>query len=95
VCSSDLVLAFRDLHPQAPTHVLIVPKEHLESIGELTDEHADLLTHLVAAANHLANAEGLDQGWRLVANVGPQGGQTVFHLHLHLLGGRPMTWPPG
>jgi histidine triad (HIT) family protein len=89
------VLAFRDLNPQAPTHLLIVPKEHLESLEELTDDHGDLLTHLVAAANHLAKTEGLGQGWRLVANVGPQGGQTVFHLHLHLLGGRPMTWPPG
>jgi histidine triad (HIT) family protein len=93
--SNEDVLAFRDLNPQAPTHVLIIPKEHLESIGELTQDHADLLAHLVQAANHLANAEGLHDGWRLVANVGPAGGQTVFHLHLHLLGGRQMTWPPG
>jgi histidine triad (HIT) family protein len=89
------VLAFRDLNPQAPTHILIIPKEHLESLEALSTDHADLLAHLFDAANHLAKTEGLDEGWRLVANVGPAGGQTVFHLHLHLLGGRQMTWPPG
>jgi histidine triad (HIT) family protein len=93
--STEDVLAFRDLHPAAPTHVLIIPKEHLESVQQLNEEHADLLVHLFDTANHLAKTEGLRDGWRLVANVGPAGGQTVFHLHLHLLGGRQMTWPPG
>ena len=93
--STEDVLAFRDLNPQAPTHVLIIPKAHLESIEQLTEDHGDLLAHLVDGANHLAKTEGLRDGWRLVANIGPAGGQTVFHLHLHLLGGRQMTWPPG
>ncbi|MGH2727136.1 MAG: histidine triad nucleotide-binding protein [Actinomycetota bacterium] len=90
------VFAFRDVSPQAPTHILIVPKEHVRDASVLGEEHAGLLDEMVAAANELARAEAVDgSGYRLVLNVGPDAGQTVFHLHLHLMGGRPMAWPPG
>jgi histidine triad (HIT) family protein len=94
--SSDTVMAFRDLNPQAPVHVLLIPKEHLVSIADVEDRHAGMLADLAQAARQVARAEGVaESGWRLVANVGREGGQHVFHLHLHLLGGRPMGWPPG
>lgn len=95
VRESDLLVAFRDTNPQAPTHILIVPKEHIASIAEVEERHDDLLVDIAKAATHLAKVEGLDSGWRLVTNVGPDAGQTVFHLHVHLLGGRAMGWPPG
>jgi histidine triad (HIT) family protein len=91
----DLVFAIRDIHPQAPTHVLIVPREHIASAAELTDVSGPLLARLFAVAADIARREGLDAGWRLVTNVGPDAGQSVAHLHLHLLGGRAMAWPPG
>jgi histidine triad (HIT) family protein len=94
--ASDTVVAFRDLNPQAPVHILIIPKEHIDSVASIEDRHAELLADLFRAANHLANADGIaEDGYRLVTNVGAQGGQTVYHLHFHLLGGRQMTWPPG
>jgi histidine triad (HIT) family protein len=94
--ASDTVVAFRDLTPQAPTHILVIPKEHIGSIVDIDDRHADVLADMIQAANHLAKTEGIDTGgYRLVTNVGPDAGQSVFHLHLHLLGGRPMAWPPG
>jgi histidine triad (HIT) family protein len=90
------ILAFRDVNPQAPTHILIIPKTHIRDVSELDGSSGPLLAELIAAANELARAEGIDgSGYRLVANVGPDAGQTVFHLHVHLLGGRPMGWPPG
>lgn len=93
---TDTVLAFRDLRPQAPTHVLLIPKEHVEDLTEIDDEHGAVLVDIVKAAAHLAETEGIDEsGWRLVANVGPDAGQSVLHLHFHLLGGRRMAWPPG
>lgn len=96
VRESDLLVAFRDTNPQAPTHILIVPKEHIASIAEVEERHGDLLIHIAKAATHLAKAEGIgESGWRLLTNVGPDAGQTVFHLHVHLLGGRSMGWPPG
>jgi histidine triad (HIT) family protein len=96
VHSSDEVLAFRDINPQAPTHILLIPKEHIPSLRELEENHTGVLMELVRTAARLAGTEGIDQtGWRLVANVGSEGGQTVRHLHLHLLGGRRMRWPPG
>jgi histidine triad (HIT) family protein len=96
VHESDQILAFRDTNPQAPTHILLIPKEHVPSVREIRDEHAKWLVELMRTAAHLAKAEGVDQtGWRIVANVGPDAGQTVHHLHVHLLGGRPMGWPPG
>ena len=91
VRESDRVVAFRDTNPQAPTHILLIPKEHIASVAELGDDQGDLLIDIVQAANQLARAEGIvDDGWRLVTNVGPDAGQTVFHLHFHLLGGRSM-----
>jgi histidine triad (HIT) family protein len=96
VRESDRVLAFRDMDPKAPTHILLIPKEHVESVAELGDRHGDTLADLMQAATHLARADGIDEsGWRLVTNIGPDAGQAVFHLHFHLLGGRPMGWPPG
>lgn len=90
------VFAFRDVTPQAPTHILIVPKDHVRDVGALDSSHGGLLAEMVEAANELARADGIDEsGYRLVLNVGPDAGQTVFHLHLHVLGGRPMAWPPG
>ena len=87
-------IAFRDLNPQAPTHILVVPKKHVDSINEAGD--ADDLQGLLLAAAEVARREGIAaQGYRLVINSGQQGGQTVDHLHVHILGGREMTWPPG
>jgi histidine triad (HIT) family protein len=91
----ELVFAIRDIHPQAPTHVLVVPKAHVASAAELTEASGPLLGRLFAVAAEIAAREGLDAGWRVVTNVGPDAGQSVAHLHLHLLGGRAMGWPPG
>ena len=94
--STETVLAFRDLNPKAPTHLLLIPKEHVTDVRELEDRHGGVLADLFQAAVHLAKTEGIDRtGWRLVTNVGRDAGQSVFHLHMHLLGGRPMSWPPG
>jgi histidine triad (HIT) family protein len=96
VRESDRLVAFRDTNPQAPTHILIIPKEHIASIADVQDDHGEMLADVAQAAAHLATAEGIDEGgWRLVTNRGADAGQTVFHLHFHLLGGRPMGWPPG
>ena len=96
VRESDRLVAFRDTNPQAPTHILIIPKEHVRSIAEIEEGHGDMLADVAQAAAQLAQAEGIaESGWRLVTNVGPDAGQSVFHLHFHLLGGRPMAWPPG
>lgn len=93
---TETVLAFRDLRPKAPTHILLIPKEHVAQMSDLGEEHAGMLAEIFEAAAHLAKTEGIDRsGWRLVANEGPDSGQSVFHLHFHLLGGRPMAWPPG
>jgi histidine triad (HIT) family protein len=90
------VFAFRDVGPKAPTHILIIPKRHVRDVSEITAEHGPLLAEMLVAARELASSEGIDSsGYRLVANVGPDAGQSVFHLHLHLLGGRVMSWPPG
>jgi len=95
VHSDDEALAFHDLAPKAPTHVLVIPRRHIASLAEATDDDAAVLGHLVAVANRLARSLGLDDGYRLVINSGAAAGQSVFHLHLHLLGGRTFTWPPG
>lgn len=90
------VLAFRDLAPQAPVHVLVIPKRHVPSIHDLGRDDGELLAALFEAARTVAEAEGLaGKGYRIVTNVGRDGGQSVSHLHLHLLGGRAMHWPPG
>ncbi|HZD81018.1 MAG TPA: histidine triad nucleotide-binding protein [Actinomycetota bacterium] len=93
---TDTIVAFRDINPQAPTHILIVPKEHLLSLAEIQDRHGEMLADVAQSAAQLARAENVDgSGWRLVANAGHDAGQSVFHLHFHLLGGRRMHWPPG
>ena len=88
-------VAFRDLHPQAPTHVLLIPKRHVVSLDQTVEADAKLLGTMLLAAKTIAAATGLAGGYRVVANCGPDGGQSVSHLHLHLLGGRRMAWPPG
>jgi len=96
VFSDDRVVAFRDLNPQAPTHILLIPREHIASIADAQAQHEPLLGHLVLVAAELARQEAVvESGYRLVLNHGPDAGQSVFHIHLHLLGGRKFTWPPG
>ena len=95
VYEDDRCLAFRDVHPQAPVHVLIIPKRAIGSLAEIQSADEGLLGHLMLVASELARTLQLEQGYRLVANTGPQAGQTVGHLHFHLLGGRHMLWPPG
>jgi histidine triad (HIT) family protein len=92
--TEDLV-AFTDTNPQAPAHALIIPREHIASLSDVTDGHAALLGRAVALAPKLAKRLGLESGYRVVINSGAQAGQTVFHLHIHLLGGRKFRWPPG
>ena len=97
VFEDERVMAFRDINPAAPTHILLIPKEHVPSARELREQHADMLVELFQAAARLAKEEGIDDsGWRLVTNVGRDALQSVDHLHLHLIGGRGlMGWPPG
>ena len=96
VYKDELVTAFRDINPKAPVHVLVVPNEHIPSVRELRAEHGPLLARLFEAAARIAAQEKVaESGFRLVINNGPHAGQSVDHLHLHLLGGRPMAWPPG
>jgi histidine triad (HIT) family protein len=95
VYEDEYSIAFPDINPQAPTHFLIVPKEHLASQAKALAEHEPLLGHLLVVAANLARTQKLDKGYRVVINTGEDGGQTVQHLHVHLLGGRPMHWPPG
>jgi len=92
---NDHILAFPDINPQAPVHILVIPKQHLASLAHATPEDAAMLGHLLSAAGEVAREQNLANGYRLVINTGPDGGQTVDHLHVHLLGGRHMTWPPG
>jgi len=96
VHETDDVLAFRDLGPQAPTHVLVIPKRHIATINDMQDSDAELVGKLYLAAQKVAADEGISEsGYRTVMNCNKGAGQTVFHMHLHMLGGRPMTWPPG
>jgi histidine triad (HIT) family protein len=91
-----VLLAFHDINPVAPTHVLIIPKQHLTSLDEAKPEHAELLGQLILAAARAASLTGIAQsGYRVVTNTGPDAGQSVFHLHVHVIGGRQMSWPPG
>lgn len=92
----ERAVAFHDLNPQAPIHLLVIPRRHVESVADLPDADADLAGHLLLVAARAAREAGLEEdGYRVVANAGAHGGQTVSHLHLHVLGGRQMTWPPG
>jgi histidine triad (HIT) family protein len=89
------VVAFHDITPQAPTHILVIPARHIASVAALSDGDRELAGRLIVAAARIAEQAGLRAGYRLVTNVGKQGGQSVDHLHIHILGGRQMTWPPG
>lgn len=95
VYEDDRCIAFRDIAPQAPTHVLVVPKKVLTSVDDVTEADAPLVGHLFVVAAQIAAQEGLTNGYRTVFNTGRDAGQTVDHLHLHVLGGRPLAWPPG
>jgi histidine triad (HIT) family protein len=98
VAETDRTLAFRDINPTAPTHVLVIPKRHIENAGTVGPEDAEDVAALLVAARAVADAEGIggeDRGYRLVFNVGPDAANSVPHLHLHVIGGRAMTWPPG
>ncbi len=96
VYEDDDILAFKDINPQAPLHVLIIPKVHIATVNDLSDANAATVGRLFLTAKQIAADNGLTEpGYRLVMNCNADAGQTVFHIHLHLLGGRPMTWPPG
>lgn len=96
VFETDEILAFRDINPQAPVHILIIPKEHIETINDLEAGHADMVGRLFLAAAEIAAKEKIaENGYRVVMNCNQLGGQAVYHIHLHLLGGRQMEWPPG
>ena len=95
IYEDDLCLAFHDVSPQAPVHVLVIPKREISSVAALANDDASLVGHLYMVIRDLAHQLGLDNGYRVVVNCGPDGGQSVDHLHLHLLGGRAMLWPPG
>ena len=92
----DLVIAFRDINQQAPTHALVIPRRHIATLTDLQSGDSALVGHMLHTATQIARSEGIaDSGYRLVMNCNEDGGQTVFHIHLHLLGGRAMSWPPG
>ena len=96
VYEDDSAYAFLDIEPQAPTHIIIVPKQHIASANELTDDNAEVVGHIFAVAAKLAQEQGFaENGWRIVNNCGKDGGQTVGHLHFHVLAGRNLGWPPG
>jgi histidine triad (HIT) family protein len=95
VYEDDQCLAFRDISPQAPTHVLVIPKQEIASLDDLQESDSALMGHLFVVVQKVAKQLGLDGGYRTVINCGADGGQTVDHIHIHLLGGRPLSWPPG
>ena len=95
VYEDDLALAFKDINPQAPVHILVIPKKPLPKLADASTEDQALLGHLLLTAKKVAEQAGLGNGYRVVINTGEDGGQTVYHLHLHILGGRPLQWPPG
>lgn len=96
VYESDDVVAFRDINPQAPTHVLVIPRTHIATINDIEEDHRALVGGLYSAARQIAAEEGIaEAGYRAVMNCNEGAGQSVFHIHLHVLGGRPMSWPPG
>jgi len=95
VYEDDHVFAFEDLNPQGPTHVLVIPKKHITGLKEATHEDVEIIGRCHVAAAHIARERGIEDGYRTVVNVGPRSGQSVFHLHVHLIGGRVLKWPPG
>ncbi len=96
VYEDERLLAFKDIHPQAPVHVLVIPREHITALWEVDESHVQVLGRLLLAATDIASRQGIQEtGYRIVINTGTEAGQTVDHLHVHLLGGRKLTWPPG
>ncbi|NLL38409.1 MAG: histidine triad nucleotide-binding protein [Clostridiales bacterium] len=95
VYSDELVYAFKDIDPKAPVHILVIPKEHIVSAAEISPENSKVISRIFEVIAHLSKELGLDRGFRVVTNCGGEGGQTVYHLHFHLMAGRPMKWPPG
>ncbi|MGD1807965.1 histidine triad nucleotide-binding protein [Dapis sp. BLCC M126] len=95
IYEDDMALAFRDINPQAPIHILVIPKKPIPKLADAVAEDHALMGHLLLTAKRIAEEQGLQNGYRVVINNGPEAGQTVFHLHLHILGGRQMQWPPG
>ncbi len=96
VYEDDQILAFEDIHPQAPVHILIIPKEHISTTNELSENNAHIIGRMALQASIIAKEKNIqDNGYRLIMNCNEHGGQTVYHIHLHLIGGRKMTWPPG
>lgn len=95
VYEDDTVFAFRDIEPQAPTHILIIPKQHIKSAAEIDENNSAVISHIFEVAAKIAKQEGLDDGFRIVNNCGDIAGQSVKHLHFHLMGGREFTWPAG
>ncbi len=95
VYEDDKVLAFYDLEPQAPVHFLVIPKEHIQSLGEITSENSQIIAHIFEVISKVTKELGLENGYRVINNCGKDGGQTVGHLHFHVLGGRLLAWPPG
>ena len=95
VGETEELLALKDINPQAPTHLLIIPKEHIPTLAETTEAHTTLMGKAVQFVNRLARQYQIESGYRVVINCGAQAGQSIWHLHLHLLGGRPLQWPPG
>ena len=96
VYEDDICIAFKDISPQAPVHLLIIPKKEIVSLATLTDEDKEIMGHIMVKTAEIARIAGLEEdGYRVVTNIGENGGQSVFHIHFHLLGGRRLTWPPG
>lgn len=96
IYEDEKIIAFNDINPQAPVHILIIPKDHFASLNEMPDEKIDVLSHILLKARKIAHDKGIgDKGYRIVLNTAKDSGQEVFHIHFHLLGGRRMTWPPG
>lgn len=95
IYEDESVFAFRDIEPQAPKHFLVIPKKHIQSIDHLTEEDSHLVSKIFMVIQKLAKQEGLEKGYRVVTNIGKDGGQSVGHLHFHVLGGRSLQWPPG
>ena len=95
IYEDDQVIAFKDINPQAPVHYLVIPKEHIKSADYITEENKGLIGHIIFVASKIAKEEGLEDGYRIINNCGGDGGQTVDHIHFHVLGKRKMLWPPG
>ncbi|MFN3478760.1 MAG: histidine triad nucleotide-binding protein [Thermodesulfovibrionales bacterium] len=96
IYEDDISMAFEDINPQAPVHVLIIPKKHIPTLLDIKEEDSGLIAHLIKIANYISKEKGIsERGFRLVTNCNPESGQTVYHIHIHLLGGRRMHWPPG